>query len=153
MNLSFFLKNYQPNRPIHEPCRPDFFTGRSTNQAPQPSYRSNLPGLFLDLLTQITHHQWLFYHSIKPHTFNTPLQYRRSHPQAPIVPVKHRSISLLVCLCEFVCVWVCLCVDLSAWVWVWVCLCASEEKEDEKTLSLLCTEKREKKICERKLIK
>ena len=47
--------------------------------------------------------------------------------------------------------WVCLCVDLSAWVWV--CLCASEEKEDEKTLSSLCTEKREKKMCERKLIK
>ena len=33
--------------------------------------------------------------------------------------VKHRSISLLVCLCGFVCVWVCLCVDLS----VWMCLC------------------------------
>ncbi|KAK9994551.1 hypothetical protein SO802_024254 [Lithocarpus litseifolius] len=36
---------------------PDFFTGRSTNQAPQHSYRSNLPGLFLDPSTQIARHQ------------------------------------------------------------------------------------------------
>ena len=36
---------------------PDFFTGRSTNQAPQPSSRSNLPGLFLDPSTQIARHQ------------------------------------------------------------------------------------------------
>ena len=36
---------------------PDFFTGRSTNQAPQPSYRSNLPGLFHDPSIQIARHQ------------------------------------------------------------------------------------------------
>ena len=43
-----------------------------------------------------------------------------------------------------------LCVDLS----VWMCLCAFEEKEeDEKLLSLLSLEKREKKRSEWKLVK
>ena len=79
-----------------------FFTGRSTNQAPQP--RSFLHRLIHELssTTQITSS------SADPRT--------KLH--------KHRSISLLVCLCGFVCVWVCFCVDLS----VWMCLCASEEK-------------------------
>ena len=36
---------------------PNLFTSRSTNQAPQPSYRSNLSGLFLDPSTQIARHQ------------------------------------------------------------------------------------------------
>ena len=35
----------------------DFFTGQSMNQAPQPSYRSNLPSPFLDPSTQIACHQ------------------------------------------------------------------------------------------------
>ena len=48
---------------------PDFFTGRSTNQAPQPSYRSNLPGLFLDPSTQIAgRQQQLQQHPQQPHT-------------------------------------------------------------------------------------
>ena len=40
----FFLIHSSLSIPISLPL----FTGRSTNQAPQPSYRSNLSGLFLD---------------------------------------------------------------------------------------------------------
>ena len=54
------------------------------------------------------------------------------------------SISLLVCLCGFVCVWVCFCVDLS--VWMCLCLCASEEKEDEETEVVVHREEREKLV-------
>ena len=50
------------------------------------------------------------------------------------------SISLLVCLCGFVCVWVCFCVDLS----VWMCLCASKEKKMRSWGC--CARRRERKI-------
>ena len=51
-----------------------------------------------------------------------------------------KCISVFICLCGCVC--------------VWVCLCASEEKEeDEKLLSLLSPEKREKKRSEREISK
>ena len=56
-----------PRTKLHDPDH--FFTGRSTNQAPQPSYRSNLPGLFLDPSTQIAgRQQQLQQHPQQPHT-------------------------------------------------------------------------------------
>ena len=45
MNLSFFLINYQPNQPINEPRRSNFFTCRSTLHWPihEPSSITLLP--------------------------------------------------------------------------------------------------------------
>ena len=62
-----------------------------------------------------------------------------------------RSVSLLVCPYEFVCVWVCLCVGVG----VFVCVHLRKKKMRRGKLSSLVVhgEKREKKMCERKLIK
>ena len=82
--------------------------------------------------------------------------------QAPIVPI---STDLSLCCLS---IWVCLCVGVFMYLCVfffflskcisnlsvWMCLCVFEEKkEDEKLLSLLSPEKREKKRSERKLVK
>ncbi|KAM4076326.1 hypothetical protein ACJW30_12G055000 [Castanea mollissima] len=57
---------------------PDFYTGRSTNQAPQPSYyRSNLPGLFLDPSSQIARQP----------------QHLQQQPQQPHMLIGKRTLS------------------------------------------------------------
>ena len=143
-NLSFFRINYQPNWPIHEPfilshklptqlANPRTMpTGLLHRPIHEPSTITHLPiqppGSFSRPIDPDRSPSMAF--STAPLSlalFNTPLQYRHSHPQAPIVPVKHRSISLLffffgktnLSLCWFVCVglFVCRCVC------VLICLC------------------------------
>ena len=116
---SLILSQKLPTQITSSSTDPDsFFTGLSTNQAPR--------------------HRSFLHRPIHEPSSTTQITCSPADPWTKLH--KHRSISLLVCLCGFVCVWVCFCVDLS----VWMCLCASEEKKIRSWGR--CTRRRERKI-------
>ena len=113
LSLSLSLKNYRVSLFLFH-CSPGpFFTGRSRSflhlSIHKPSSDDPDPFFTGRSTNQSSRPRSLLHRPIhKPNSTSTDL-----------------SISLLVCLCRFVCVWVCFCVDLS----VWMCLCVSEEKK------------------------
>ena len=96
----------------------------------------------------------IFATNIKTHS-RWPISIDRSS-QAPIIPVKYRSsfdlslcwffyVGLFVCGCVYVFMCWFVCVDVLC-MGVFVCIW-EKRRWGEKSLSLLCTEKREKKMC------
>ena len=141
--LSFFLKNYQPRSLLHRvlssPADPDpFFTGRSMNQAPRPRSFLHRPihepssgdpdPLFTGRsVNQAPRPRSFLHRLIHEPSSTTQITSSPADPRTKLH--KHRSISLLVCLCGFVCGCVSVLICLCGCVCVWVCLCASEEKK------------------------
>ena len=133
--ISSPLKNYQPNRPIHEPfvlsqklpTQPADPRTTSTRLLYRPIHEPSSttllpiqpPGSFTRPIDPDRSPSMAFSTALLSLTlFNKPLQYHCSHPQVPIVPVKHRSIPLFfffgkpIYLSVGLSVWVCLCVGV-----------------------------------------